>query len=268
MTPARRPGPNRRERGFALVIVLWAIVLLTLIATQLTAAGRAEVRLAGNLRGAAQAEAAADGAVHAAIMRLLGQPAGPWPPDPAPLTERVPGGRLVIKLGSDDGKLNLNGASADVLAALLRALGVDRSQAQRLALDMALWRFPSADTIARTAAYAQAGLNYGPPGAAYQSIAEVSLVLGMTPDIFARLRPHVTVYHEGDPDPRAADPVILALIGGPAAAVSQRGPPRPGRVATIDVDAVMDNGSRAARHAVVRLGAPSDRGGWSILAWE
>ncbi len=242
-------------------------MLLTLIATQLTASGRAEIRLAGNLRGAAQAAATADGAVYAAIMRLLQQTEGPWPPDPAPLTERFADARVVVRLGSDDGKLDLNSISADVLAALMRAVGVDRSQAQRLAIDVALWRFPSADSTSRAAAYAQAGLAYGPPGAAFQSIAELSLVLGMTPDIFARLRPHVTVYHDGDPDPRAADPIVLALIGGPAAAsAARRAPPRPGRVAVIDVEAAMDNGGRATRHAVVRLGA--DRGGWSILLWE
>ncbi len=260
--------PRGPQQGFALVIVLWAIVLLTLIATQLTASGRAEIRLAGNLRGAAQAAATADGAVYAAIMRLLQQADAPWPPDPAPVTERGPDARLVLRVGSDDGKLDLNGISADVLAALLRAVGTDRSLAQRLAIDIALWRFPSADSTARAAAYAQAGLSYGPPGSPFQSVAELSLVLGMTPDIFVRLRPHVTVYHEGDPDPRAADPVVLALIGGPAvaSAAARPAPPRPGRVAVIDVEAVMDNGSRAARRAVVRLGA--DRGGWRILLWE
>ena len=35
-----------RERGFALLIVLWTVVLLTLLVTQLTSAGRGEAQAA------------------------------------------------------------------------------------------------------------------------------------------------------------------------------------------------------------------------------
>jgi Tfp pilus assembly protein PilX len=48
------------ERGFALLIVLWALVLLTLVFTQLVSAGRGEAELTANLRAGATAEAAAD----------------------------------------------------------------------------------------------------------------------------------------------------------------------------------------------------------------
>ena len=34
----------RRDEGFALVLVLWSVMLLALFATQLTAAGRTELR--------------------------------------------------------------------------------------------------------------------------------------------------------------------------------------------------------------------------------
>ena len=56
-------GPEG-ERGFALLLVLWTLVLLSLIVTGMVSAGRVEAQLASNLRAAAVAEAAADGAVH------------------------------------------------------------------------------------------------------------------------------------------------------------------------------------------------------------
>lgn len=260
----RAGGP----RGFALVIVLWTLVLLTLIATQMTGTGRTEVRLAANLRGAAVAQAAADGCVYAAIQRLLADPAGLWPPDPAPRTERVQGASVVTQLGSEDGRFDLNSAPAEVLVALLRALGVDGNQAQALASDIVLWRFPSARGTERMRAYQQAGLDYGPPGAPFESVAELALVLGMTRDVYDRMRPHVTVFHEGDPDGRAAGAVVRGVLTtmGVAGAVG-RGQARPGRVAVIEVDAEA-GGSRASRRAVVRIGASADRGGWAILAWE
>ena len=264
---------NRAARGgtggFALIIVLWTLVLLTLIATQITATGRSETRLAANLRGAAMAQAAADGCVYQAIHRLLADTGGSWPPDTAPRDEAGPGARCTVRLGSEDGKFDLNSAPAEVLAALLRAVGVDRSEAQQLALDIVLWRFPSAQTTERTRAYQQAGLGYGPPGASFQTVSELAQVLGMTPAIYGRVRPLVTVFHEGDPDVRAADPVVRGVLtslgvvipAGPAQA-------RPGRIAVIDVTAEAAGGSRASRHAIVRIGATTDRGGWTIFVWE
>ena len=266
--PERQPA-KRKDDGFALIIVLWTLVLLTVIATQIAATGRSEARLAANLRGAAVAQAAADGCVFEAIQRLLGDPAGLWPPDPAPRAMARPGAQAVIRLSSEDGKIDLNSAPPEVLAALLRAVGVDRIQALALALDIALWRFPSVRTTERIPAYQQAGLAYGPPGEPFQTLSELRLVLGMTAAIYERLLPHVTVFHDGEPDLRAADPILREAL----AALGVHGEPgqgqaRPGRIAVIDVEAEAAGGSRASRHAVVRIGAPTDRGGWTILAWE
>jgi general secretion pathway protein K len=257
------------QRGFALIIVLWSLVLLTLIATQLTAGGRAEARLASNLRGAAIAAADADGLIYEAAASILMNASTPWPPDPAPRTERLSGARAVITVGTDDGKFDLNSVPADTLAQLLGKLGIDGQQAQQLALDIALWRFPSAQTNERQRAYMQAGKPYGPPGAPFQSVSELALVIGMTPEILARLQPHVTIYHEGDPDPRAADPIVLAVLAQQGAILaSATRDNRSGGIAVIDVQVETDAGSTAHRHAVIRIGAQADRGGWRILAWQ
>ena len=45
---ARRAATRGDDRGFALLIVLWAVVLLALLATQLMAAGRTELQLVLN----------------------------------------------------------------------------------------------------------------------------------------------------------------------------------------------------------------------------
>src|SRR5260370_31969919 len=74
------PVPRRRGRaGFALLIVLWTLAIISLIALHLGVTGRGEVRLAGNLLSNAQAAAAADGGVYRAIFAL---------------SEPVPGRRL------------------------------------------------------------------------------------------------------------------------------------------------------------------------------
>ena len=56
-----------RQRGFALLIVLWTMGLLALLVAQFTATGRGEVQMATNLRANAVTQAAADGAVYEAM---------------------------------------------------------------------------------------------------------------------------------------------------------------------------------------------------------
>ena len=57
------PKAAARSRGFALLIVLWTLVLIAFVVAQVTAAGRTEIRIAGNLAANAAAQAAADGAI-------------------------------------------------------------------------------------------------------------------------------------------------------------------------------------------------------------
>ncbi len=60
----------RRDGGFALIVVLWTLVLIAFIVAHLTANGRTEIRIASNLVANSAAMAAADGAIFAAIYNL------------------------------------------------------------------------------------------------------------------------------------------------------------------------------------------------------
>jgi general secretion pathway protein K len=136
-----RRRTHRREGGFALLLVLWSLGLLALIGTQVTATGRAEAMLAANLRTAAVAEAAADGAVHQAIFRLLAPEAQRWPADGPARELALPGGATaLLRIESDQGKLNPNLATAPLLQALLLQLGAEPRTAGGLAGAILDWR--------------------------------------------------------------------------------------------------------------------------------
>src|ERR1700682_5076742 len=74
-----KPCPNasharndtQPDKGMVLLIVLWWLVLLAFLATQLAATTRTAAMIASNLRDSASAEAAADGAVNEAIFQFL-----------------------------------------------------------------------------------------------------------------------------------------------------------------------------------------------------
>ena len=115
--PAGTPRLKRREQGFALLIVLWAMVLLALLVTGITGTGRTEAQLAGNLRENAQLQAEADGAVYDVIFHAL---ATSGPPLAFGQTIR---GEHVIRVEDEAGKVNPNTAPPQLLAGVAAARG-------------------------------------------------------------------------------------------------------------------------------------------------
>lgn len=258
------------DGGFALLIVLWSVVLLALLVTGIAAAGRSDVQLAANLRGAAQAEAAADGAVHAAAFHLL-DPAAPWAADGTSRVLDQPGARVALRIEDEAGKINPNLASLELLQALLRQVGADAQAASRIAAAIVDWRFPGdapRPNGAKAPQYQAAGLPYGPPNAPFESLSELGAVLGMTPELLARLLPSLSLLNDAEPDPQRAGPAVLAAMRqATGAAPARPGPARPPRTVTITAEAAAE-GSRFTRRATIRLGGTPKEPLMQVLTWE
>src|SRR5690242_16273374 len=99
----RQPPPasvdRRRSGGFALIVVLWTLVLIGFIVAHLSASGRTEIRIAGNLVANSAAQAAADGAIYEAIFNLSDPaPEQRWPVDGMPRQVTVGVSRVIILL--------------------------------------------------------------------------------------------------------------------------------------------------------------------------
>ncbi|MDO9712284.1 type II secretion system minor pseudopilin [Paracraurococcus lichenis] len=264
-----------RERGFALLLVLWSMALLALLGTQVVATGRSELQLAGNLRGAAAAEAAADGAVHAAVFRLLDPSPQRWLPDGLAREMRLPGGAVaVVRVESEQGKVNPNLAPLGLMQALLVEIGAEPRAATSLAAAMLDWRSGGIRPRpggAKEPQYRAAGRDYAPPGRPFQTIEELGLVLGMTPALLARLAPHLSLYQGGDPDLRFASPLVLAALRAttdPEDAGDLGGEPDSAPVVAITAAVTLPGGVRFVRQAHVRLGQGTRGRPWQILGWR
>ncbi len=211
-----------RNRGFALLIVLWTMALLSLIIAELTSGSRTELKIAQNLVSNGAAQAAADGAAFEAIFDLLNpEESGRWQPGGGAHLLVVGSSRVRVSLSNEAGRINPNLAPEALLEALMRVTGSDRETARRLASAIEEWvgRNPApGGEKAAFARYRAAGLDYGPPGQPLETLGELSHVIGMTPRVFAAIRPHLTLYGEAEPDPRAADRVVAAALAlAPAA---------------------------------------------------
>jgi general secretion pathway protein K len=268
------------ERGFALLIVLWTLTLLTMVAIGITAAGRGEVRLAENLRNASLAEAAADGGTYEGIFRLV---TGQWVA--GEVTHRVQLGDATVTVRIDDeaGRVNPNNVPRALMTTLLRDVGADPATAASLALAMEDYHqlFVDPDRAAnRTPRYRAAGLPYGPPARDFRDVSELRLVLGMTPSLYARLAPHLSIWKPAPIALEAADPVVAAAFeeigpnGGfdadlPTIAMfRQNGVPFTARVTA----GASLGGARFTRVAVVAIseqaGPPPRPPPYQILSWR
>ena len=251
-------------------MVLWALVLVSLLVLRLTATGSGEARLGSNLRKSAVAEADADGAFAEACMHLASRTGG-WSLAGGRHELPVAGGQAVVTVSNEAGKVDLNNASAGLLAALFAAGGEGGESASTLAEAIVTWRSPVGlpQQAAVAAPYRRAGRAYGPPGEPFQSVGELLLVDGMTQTLFDRLRPYVTVFGLGDPVLALADPLVrrAAAANGSIETVPTAADLDGDTVVALRVD-VDAEGARFTRRGIVQLEPGVAPAPWRVLPWE
>lgn len=277
-------GPARRgrQRGFALIIVLWAVVLIASLGDRITRNGHASSQLARNLRVSAEAEAMADGLVYTAAFHLLDatvfpktidEPDERWVADGSWLSWRWPGGHASVRIEDEAGKLNPNTAQPELLQALMTELGAPQSVAEQVAHAIVDWRFrrlQASKNGGTEAEYRASGRAYGPPGTPFETLSELGYVLGMTPELLARLIPHLSLYGSASPNPAAADAIVVRaladVIGQPLLA-SHAKTARPQTV-SITVRVETDAGGAFTRRATIRFVTQRDGLSTRILMWD
>ncbi len=256
-------GRHARQRGFALLIVLWTLALLALMGTQILVGARQSTQLARNLFAAATLEAAANGAVEQAIFNLLDTSNGHWSADDVMHTIRIGPALVAVRIEKETDKVNPNYASAALLQALLVRVGANQVTAATVAASITEWRAAGGvpgQPDATTGRYIAAGRDYAPSGAPFTSLDELEAVLGMTPDLLSRLRPHLTVFTDGDPDPATLDLAVaqaLAATGEHGGAADTGGG---SEIVSVNVDAWGAGAARFAIKVIVRTnGRPEGR---------
>ena len=97
---------RRRADGFALILVIWALVLLATVATGFAAAVRHETRSAGDLASLARAEAIAAAAVrHAALALASTDPDFRWQADAQLREIPWPDARVEVRVRSENARI-------------------------------------------------------------------------------------------------------------------------------------------------------------------
>lgn len=273
-----RARRTNAERGVALILTLWVLALLALLAMGFAGSARTELQIARNQYETAQARAIADAGITYGILGALDPaPQEHWSADGREYPVDYGTGTLRVSVQDEGGKINLNMAPPELLAGLLRVLGVEDAAGQQIADGILQRRREVGDAP-------------GLPRIAFRNVAELRLVPGMTRRIYQAVAPLVTVYTFSDRiDPVTAPAEVLRSLPGVTpqqvdaylAARAQIGvqptalPPLPGaerflalsspQAVTIRAEAETASGASFVREATVALtGNPPYR----YLSWR
>ncbi|MBA2079776.1 type II secretion system protein GspK [Rhodanobacter sp. PCA2] len=276
-----------RQRGVALLLVLWACTLLAILL-----GGYAVLARTAALQSRYQfAQTRAHYAAEAGLMRALyamqgGDARQRWIGDGRSYPFRFDDAAVQVAIVDEEGKVDINVAPPDVLRALFHAAGLDPAAAAGLAANVVDWRsfVTEPGQIGRgRATYEAAGRDYGPRHGPFASLQELQLVLGMTPELYRKLEPAITIWSgRAIPDPNSAPPLALAAIPGLAPqqlqavqaarqrnAVAGTSPIGGGITHSIRSQAELADGTRAVIRATIRFQA-SGMGAqpYTVLRWQ
>ncbi|WP_454261805.1 general secretion pathway protein GspK [Pseudoxanthomonas mexicana] len=273
-------------RGAALLLVLWLVALLTALVGAYALTARIEA-LQGRVgsRGAIAQEIARAGMEYALVRVADRNPETHWQPNGRAYAWRFDGHDVQVRIIDETGKVDLNQADVPLLSRLMQALGEPPDASDALAAAIVDWR--DADDLgqpvggAEDGDYAAAGRPYGAKDARFETIAELEQVLGMTPDLYARLEPFLTLYSgRGQPDATYAQGPVLVAMGMDATAwLAQREAAGAAGALqlvgtgsgtySIESRARLADGRETSLRTVVRAGAsPVPGSAYTLLRWE
>jgi len=264
-----------RQRGIALVVVLWLVVLITVIGSSHARNARIETSLAFNHIGSAKARALAEAGINRAIMELfVSNTDTRWPLDGTARQIQFDSGSINIAIRDASGLLDLNSADPTQLEAVLEAVGTEEAVRQRLVDAILDWR--DKDQLRRLhgaedSDYRHAGLDWGSRDGLFASIDELRYVLGMTHELFEQLAPYLTVHSgRGNVNLKYAPPWLYSVLTGrqlePADSLAGEDT-QPVGPFHISAWAISNSGSRASVEVVLRIALTGEEP-YTILSWH
>jgi general secretion pathway protein K len=211
---------RRHQSGVALVLVLWVITLLSVIAGNFAFSMRGEAIIARNLVSSAQAQALADAGVQKAWFELS-KPSTDlqrWQANGVAHPFTLAGADLTVTLQDESGKIDLNTASDSLLQGLFKSVGLSDESSVALVDAVLDWR--DADKLKRLHGaeeddYRSAGKSYTPTNNPFETVDELQLVLGMSPELYRKLAPALTIYsRQAGVNTAVAQRAVLLAIPG------------------------------------------------------
>lgn len=190
-----------KQRGVALILVLWVLSILTLMASSFTLTMHRETASLSHTKENAQALAQAkSGLALAQAMLLHEDETKRWRIDGSIYEIETDNSLTRIRILSETGKIDLNSAPQTLLHDVLQFSPLE-TQAQ-LELENAIldWRDEDENTRpfgAEKPEYKAAKLGYAPRNKPFRSFEELQMLKGITAEVLAWMQPIFTIYAAG-----------------------------------------------------------------------
>ncbi|MFQ5830312.1 MAG: general secretion pathway protein GspK [Candidatus Methylomirabilia bacterium] len=228
------PSPPRgeaRQQGFALILVLFVLLLLSMIGGTFALAVRTEALATRNAGEDFEGYALALGGVQQGLAEILGE----WEvnfldssgvmgfaekdgsPVPSPRTAvRLAAGAIGYQIIDEEGKINVNRANQKLLTSLLRNLELPPGTNIDEVVD-AILDWVDSDQLRRLNGaedeyYLGLGIPYLPKNAPMVEPGELLLVKGITPELYGLLSQVLTVYGTGRVNVNTAPLAVLQTV--------------------------------------------------------
>ncbi len=187
-----------RQKGVALVLVLWITLLMTVIAGSFALSARTEYMQSRIIFGSTQARFFAEAGINMAVFQLRNpDPESRWIPDGRTQELELDGAKIEIKITDESGKIDLNQANEELLLGLFASVGVEFDEALGMVDKIMDWKDADEEVSLAGAEdddYFAAGYAHGAKDAPFDTVPELVQVMGIDYETYLKLEPAVTVY--------------------------------------------------------------------------
>lgn len=188
----------KREKGIALVLVLWVTLLMSVIAGSFALSARTESIQSRILYNETQARFMAEAGLNRAVFELRNpDPVSRWIADGRTYEMELDGVKIEIKMTDESGKIDLNQANEELLIGLFASVGMGLDEAIGLADKVMDWKDADEEVRlsgAEDADYFAVDYRHGAKDAPFDTVPELIQVMGVSYEMYRKIEPALTVY--------------------------------------------------------------------------
>ncbi len=225
-----------RQQGSVLVAVLWLLAMMGVFAMAVTRQASQELLFGQWLRDRVLARNLAEAGIERALIELRHDKfkvfdsfQETWGSNPKAFSHISlqagtysviceQDGETLYGACDESGRININKASPEILKNLMMAAdsGIGEDKASAIADAIEDWRDGNDDRSdhgAESSEYHSLKKPYEARNGDLESVEELNMVMGMTPELFRKIRPYVTVYTDGRINFNTAPKAVFRALG-------------------------------------------------------
>lgn len=209
----------KSKNGFTLLIVLWGLGLISLLILSFFSNSRTRLLSSNNQANLEKVSLIADGLINLTSINLFKQVLAYSAQPNQSVYDNKPrfcsfdNASASISIASEDGKLDLNFVSREILVRIFLALGLKQDQAERISDNVI--EFRTEKTGLNKTIVKNLKKPFPPKNASFETVMELDQVEGIDQALFKKIFPLFTVHSKNiGLDPLTAPPALFVLLTG------------------------------------------------------